>query len=163
MRPEWVPDIFVHEVSPIDTLSDDEVKLERVRRRDTRMWAFYVRYLEEAAGVHHDSVLLEGDIWPDTLALLKPLHRAVFLVDTSTPKKQAERLLQIRDSVGSDNNWMREWTDGRLQEWAHFNLLRSELYVRLCKKHQYPYFDIADGGMQVAETRAFEYLLSKKV
>lgn len=162
IKPEWAPDIFIHAMDPIEKLPGDAAKLERIRQRDKVLWSFLKSYTGHAGQVR-DSVLVEGDIWPDHISELQPDHRAVFLVDTSTPEIQAKHLIAIRDSDDNDNNWMKNWSDERLSEWAHFNLLRSRLYIELCQKHNYPIFDIADGGLQTAQDRAFEYLLDSAV
>ncbi len=162
LKPEWTPDIFVHEIDPIKKLSGDAAKLERLRRRDKAMWPFLMSYIGHTNQVR-DSVLVEGNIWPDAISQLEHHHRAAFMVDTSSPEIQAHHLITIRDSDMNENNWMKDWSDERLKEWAHFNLLRSRLYVELCQKYGYNFFDMADGGIQTAQDRAFEYLLSSEV
>lgn len=163
LKPEWEPDIFIDVINPINDRQSDGANVKRGRERDKVMWQFFVGYLKEAERISNDDVLLDGMLWPDFIAAFPLRHKAVFLVDTSPG--QAERLIKIRDSGGSDNNWMGEhrYSDDKIRGWVSFNIARSNLYIELCKKHNYQYFDIADAGMQVAETRAFEYLLSKKV
>lgn len=162
LKSEWKPDIFVHEVNPVKGLPNDAAKLNRLRKRDKAMWPFLRSYINHATQVR-DSVLVEGNIWPDTIDQVGLPHRAAFMVDTSSPDAQARRLIAIRNSDDNENNWMKDWSDERLKEWAHFNLLRSQLYVKLCQKHGYRFFDIADGEIQVAQDRAFEYLLGSAV
>lgn len=163
LKPEWEPDIFIDVVNPISDSQPDGVKVKRCRERDNALWQFFAGYFKEATRISHDDILLDGQIWPDFITAFPLKHEAVFLVDTSPD--QAERLIAIRNNPGSDHNWMNErhYSDDRIQKWVSFNIARSNLCIDLCKKYNYPYFDIADGGMQVAETRAFEYLLSKKV
>lgn len=163
LKPEWEPDIFIDVINPIRDQQSDEAKVKRGRERDNAMWQFFAGYLKEATHISDDDVLLDGMLWPDYIAAFPLQHRAVFLVDTSLG--QAERLIKIRDGGGSDNNWMGEhqYSDSKIHRWVSFNIARSNLCIELCKKYHYPYFDIADGGMQVAENRAFEYLLSKRV
>ena len=163
LKPEWEPDIFIDVINPIGDQGSDEAKVKRGRERDNAMWQFFAGYLKEAFHISNDDILLDGMLWPDFIAALPLKHRAVFLVDTSP--NQAERLIKIRDDGGSDNNWMDEhqYSDEKIRKWVSFDIARSRLYIDLCKKYGYHYFDINDGGMRVAETRAFEYLLSKKV
>lgn len=159
LKPEWMPDIFDHAVASVSTVTTMEAKIDRLRRRDEAMWQFYESYIKTAVfDAPHDDILLEGNIWPDFLELFSLPHKAVFLLDTSA--EQAERLAAIRGSSG-DNNWMREFTDEKLVEWAKFNAARSERYVGLCRQHGYPYFDIAKHGIEGAEQRAFEYLIGE--
>ena len=163
LKPEWEPDIFIDVVNPIGDKGSDEAKVKRGRERDNAMWQFFAGYLKEASHISDDDILLDGMLWPDFIAAFPMKHKAVFLVDTSPG--QAERLIKIRDDGGSDNNWMGEhqYSDERIRKWVSFSIARSNLYIELCKKYNYPYFDIADGGMQMAENCAFEHLLSKRV
>lgn len=163
LKPEWEPDIFIDVINPIRDHQPVEAMVKRGRERDNAMWQFFTGYLKEASRISSDDILLDGMLWPDFIAAFPLKHRAVFLVDTSPD--QAERLIKIRDDDGSENNWMGEhqYSDDRIRRWVNFDIARSQLYIDLCKKYNYPYFDIADGGMQVAENRAFEYLLSKRV
>lgn len=163
LKPEWEPDIFIDVINPIRDNQPDELKVKRGRERDNAMWQFFAGYLKEVVHISDDDVLLDGMLWPDFIAAFPLRHKAVFLVDTSP--NQAERLIKIRDDGGSDNNWMGEhqYSDDKIRKWVSFDIARSRLYISLCKKYNYPYFDIADGGMKVAEARAFEYLISKGV
>lgn len=144
-------------------MPDDNAKLKRLRRRDKAMWPFYESYINAAVHDLNDDTLLEGNVWPDYIKGSKLQFRVVFLVDTSAPEVQAAHLKAVRDSPHTANNWMRDWSDERLETWAHFNLLRSQLYVELCQKHTYKYFDISYGGIQRTQDQAFEYLLFKGV
>ncbi len=157
-----LPDIFDRTIASVkDSSNSIEAKIDRLRRRDEAMWQLYQAYITTAMqDAPRDDLLLEGNIWPDYLELLPYDHKAVFLIDTSPA--QVERLKTIRDSV-SDNNWMREYDDEKLQEWARFNAARSERYVQLCKKTGYTYFDIAKLGIEGAENAAFECLEAKVV
>lgn len=161
LRPEWLPDIFDHAVADVTQMHDIETRINRLRRRDEIMWQFYQSYLKTAqADAPHDDILLEGNIWPDFLELFSLKHEAVFLIDTSLA--QSERLISIRDSgTDSDNNWMQHFTDEKMIAWAAFNAARSQRYMTLCAEHHYRYFDIAELGIQQAETLAFEHLLKK--
>ena len=164
LKPEWEPDIFIDVVNPIRDNQPVEAKVKRGRERDNAMWQFFAGYLHEAHRISgEDDILLDGMLWPDFIAAFPLRHRAVFLVDTSP--EQAERLIAIRDSNSSDNNWMsaHHYSDRKIQKWVDFNIARSQLCIELCKKYNYRYFDINDGGMQVAETRAFEYIFSERV
>lgn len=163
LKPEWEPDIFTDVVNPVKDSQPDEVKVKRCRERDNVTWQFFVGYLKEATQISNDDILLDGQLWPDFVSGLQKRHEAVFLVDTSPD--QAERLIAIRNSPDSEHNWMRSghYSDERIRRWVSFSIARSQLCVELCKKYNYPYFDIADGGIQVAENRAFEYLISKRV
>jgi hypothetical protein len=163
LRPEWLPDIFDHAVANVTMLHGSRSHVDRLRRRDEAMWQFYQAYLETALlDAPDDDILLEGNIWPDFLELFSHEHRAVFLIDTSP--SQSERLIAIRDSgADSDNNWMQNFNDEKMTEWAAFNALRSQRYIQPCKESGYPYFDIAELGIGLAEERAFEYLLGKTV
>ena len=162
LKQSWLPDIFVHAVNPIRELKDSHAQVERVRARDQATWPFLARYIQEVAEQERDNLLLEGDIWPDSVVSLAIPHKAAFLVDTSSVISQARRLKAIRDGAGS-NNWMQHWSDKNLDDWAQFNLLRSQRYVQLCEETNGNYFDIADGGMQAAQDRAFDYLLKNAV
>lgn len=161
LRSEWIPDIFDHAVANVSQMHDIETRIDRLRRRDEIMWQFYQSYLVAAlADAPHDDILLEGNIWPDFLELFSLEHEAVFLIDTSIA--QSERLISIRDSgTDSDNNWMQDFTDEKMVAWAAFNAARSQRYVKLCSQHHYRYFDIAELGIQQAESQAFEHLLKK--
>lgn len=162
LKPEWEPDIFTDVINPVNDSQPDEIKVKRCRERDNAMWQFFTSYFKEVERISADDILLDGQLWPDYVAALPLRHEAIFLVDTSSD--QAERLIAIRDSNG-EHNWMKEkhYSDDRINRWVSFTIARSNLCIELCKKYNYPYFDIADGGMQVAENRAFEYLLSKRV
>jgi 2-phosphoglycerate kinase len=157
----WVPDIYEHDVASIKEMPNDDAAIDRLRRRDEKMWQFYHSYIrtavEDAPG---DDLLLEGNLWPDFLELFSLPHKAVFLIDTSP--QQVERLKTIQDS-GDNNNWMRNFTDERLGAWANFNAIRSERYAKLCKKHGYRYFDIASDGVGKVLDDAYEYLFEKVV
>jgi hypothetical protein len=161
LQPEWVPDLFDHSVDPVNAIHQPEAKVDRLRRRDTASWRFYQAYLAAAiADASTDDVLLEGDIWPDSLDTFALEHRAAFLIDTSA--NQVERLIAIRDANG-DNDWMRGFSDQKVAEWAEFNIIRSKRYVALCEQYGYRYFDIAESGAADAEQRAFEYLTQNAV
>jgi hypothetical protein len=161
LLPEWLPDLFDRKVDSVTAIHDPEAKVDRLRRRDAVMWQFYQAYIATAtADAPGDDVLLEGNLWPDSLDTFAPVHRAAFLIDTSA--SQVERLIAIRDANG-DNDWMREFSDQKLAEWAEFNIIRSRRYVALCDQYGYRYFDIAESGIADAEQRAFEYLTQNAV
>lgn len=161
LKPEWVPDIFDHNVASVSQATGTDAKIDRLRRRDEAMWQFYQSYIETAVDdAPNDDVLLEGNIWPDFLELFEQKHAAVFLIDTSP--LQYERLLNIRDG-DSDNNWMQSFSNEKMHEWAAFNARRSERYKELCQKHGYAFFDIATLGIEEAERQAFSHLLKKAV
>jgi hypothetical protein len=160
LKPEWLPDLFEHNVRPLEQMHIASEKVDRLKRRDKTMWIFYSEYLRTALGdAPHDDVLIEGNLWPDFTHSLGFSHKAVFLVDTSP--KQVERLIEIRDENG-DNDWMKQYSNEELGEWAKFNALRSERYVSLCEKYDYPYFDIAGLGIEEASEEAFVKLLSHR-
>ncbi len=160
LKPEWLPDLFEHKNDTIDHLRLPEEKIDRLRRRDKVSWEFYEAYLETAIGDAADeNVLIEGNLWPDFIHLLKLPHKAVFLIDTSP--NQVERLIQIRDANG-DNDWMENFSDEEMVKWATFNAKRGERYVKLCEKYDYLYFDIASLGMEQAADDAFHALLQKR-
>ena len=159
LKPEWLPDIYDHDVASVRRMPDNQSKVDRLRRRDEMMWQFYAAYIRAATcDTPQDDILLEGNIWPDFLESFTQPHKAVFLVDTSTD--QVERLRTIREG-NSDNNWMLGFTDERLVEWATFNVERSMRYVALCQEYGYPYFDIRELGVQGAQGAAASYLLEK--
>lgn len=161
LEPAWIPDIFDHAIANVSTQTNPEGKIDRLRRRDETMWQFYQSYIETAVeDTPGDDILLEGNIWPDFLELFKLKHEAVFLIDTSP--MQYERLLKIRDG-DSDNNWMQDFSDEKMHEWAEFNVRRSRRYVELCSKYDYAFFDIATTGIEEAEHLAFAHLLKKTV
>ncbi len=162
LKSEWLPDIFVGTIDPINAINDPSKKVDRLRKRDEAMWEFYEAYLKEAAISSSDDILIDGNFWPDYVHTLELPHVAVFLIDTSPA--QAARLISIRDG-DSDNNWMKahEFTDEKIVEWATFNALRSEKYIPLCKEYGYRYFDIAERGVERTVDEAFEYLLQKVV
>jgi 2-phosphoglycerate kinase len=161
LEPEWVPDIFDHAIADVSIAASPEAKINRLRRRDETMWQFYESYIQTAIDdAPTDDILIEGNIWPDFLELFELEHSAVFLIDTSP--QQYERLANIRNS-DSDNNWMQDFSDEKLREWAMFNAKRSERYAELCRKHDYTFFDIATLGTDEAERAAFSYLLKKAV
>lgn len=161
LKPEWEPDIFDHAVANIRGMHDNQTMIDRLRRRDEAMWQFYDAYFNTALRDEPESdMLLEGNLWPDYLELFDASHRAVFLIDTSP--EHYERIKTIRDS-DSSNNWMKEYSDDHLQAWAEFNQARSERYKQLCEGTNYPYFDIAEYGLEDSQQRAFEYLLQKSV
>lgn len=161
LRAAWMPDIFDHVVAPVAKMSSLTRQVDRLRRRDERMWQFYEGYIDSALEVTpHEDILIEGNIWPDFASSLRHTHRAAFLVDLSPADEQFERLVEIRDGDG-DNNWMSEFGDRQLKKWARFNLLRSQRYVQLCQQFGYPYFDISRHGIQYAQDHAYDYLLQK--
>jgi hypothetical protein len=161
LQPEWLPDLFDHKVDPVTVIHDPEAKVDRLRRRDIVMWQFYQAYMATAtADALGDDILLEGDVWPDSLGTFVLPHKAVFLIDTSP--NQVDRLTAIRDANG-DNDWMRGYSDRKLAEWAEFNIIRSKRYIALCEQYGYRYFDIAESGIADAEQRAFEYLTQNAV
>lgn len=163
LRPSWMPDIFDHLVAPIGSMSSAARQIDRLRRRDERMWQFYDGYIDaDVQASPHKDILIEGNIWPDFIAGLRHTHKAVFLVDLAPVIEQFERLKKIRDG-DDDNNWMeaREFSDHELKKWAKFNRLRSERYVQLCREHGYSYFDITQRGIGYAQDRAYVSLLQK--
>lgn len=157
LTPEWFPALFEHTIDPFNDFETAEMRVTRLRRRDEAMWGFYWRYAE-AAEKESDDLLIDGNLWPDFIHTLPGKHRAVFLVDTS--QDQAKRIIAIRDE-GGPNDWMREnhYTDEQIITWAKFNAMRSRLTIDLCKKYDYPYFDIKEHGMDDSQSRAFDYLL----
>ena len=162
LSPEWVPDIYDHDMAPVRDMPDNTAKIDRLRRRDEAMWQFFSAYIRTAMeDAPSDDILLEGNVWPDYLENFVYPHKAVFLIDTSP--NQVERLRQIRDDGGSDNNWMSHFTDDHLLDWARFNAERSLRYSQLCKQRGYVYFDIAELGIQGAEDAAAGYLLEKAI
>lgn len=158
LKPQWLPDLFEHDVDPLNSQPSDQKRVERLRRRDMVMWQFYKGYFEHSAHTSNDNIIIDGNIWPDSLATLSLNHRAVFVVDTSLDS-QAKRLMAIRDS-NQPNNWMKHhnYTNEKIEQWAAFNAERSCAYVTLCQTHQYVYFDIATLGIAGASAQAFEYL-----
>lgn len=163
LHPSWVPDIFDHVIAPIGAMSSATRQIDRLRRRDERMWQFYDGYIDaDLQASPHKDILIEGNIWPDFIAGLRHTHKAVFLVDLAPAEDQFERLQKIRDS-DDDNNWMktREFSDHALKKWAKFNRLRSERYVQLCRSYGYLYFDISQRGIGYAQDRAYVSLLQK--
>lgn len=163
LRVSWIPDIYDRIVAPVDKMSSVSRRVDRLRRRDERMWQFYEGYIDSALEASpREDILIEGNIWPDFASSLRHQYRAAFLVDLSPVDQQFERLKAIRDG-DDDNNWMndREFSDGKLAKWAKFNRLRSERYVQLCRGYNSPYFDIARHGIQHAQDRAYDYLLQK--
>ena len=164
LRPSWVPDIFDHVIAPIGAMCNATRQIDRLRRRDERMWQFYNGYIDaDLQASPHKDILIEGNVWPDFIADLRHAHRAAFLVDLASAEEQFERLRKIRDS-DDDNNWMktRDFNDRALRKWAKFNRLRSERYVQLCRDHSYPYFDISQRGIGYAQDRAYASLLQKQ-
>lgn len=161
LSPSWVPDIYDHLVAPINMMSSATRQIDRLRRRDERMWQFYEGYIDSALQASpHEDILIEGNIWPDFVSSLRHAHKAIFLVDLSPADEQFERLKRIRDS-DDDNNWMKDraFSDRELKRWAKFNRLRSERYVQLCRDYGYSYFDISQRGIGYAQDRAYESLL----
>jgi uridine kinase len=149
LRAAWMPDIFDHVVAPVAKMSSLARQVDRLRRRDERMWQFYKGYIDSALeATPHEDILIEGNIWPDFIAGLRHSHQAAFMVDISPADEQFERLKDIRDG-DEDNNWMSErgFTDRRLKKWAEFNLLRSQRYAQLCREFGYLYFDISHRGI----------------
>lgn len=165
LRAAWMPDIFDHVVAPVAKMSSLARQVDRLRRRDERMWQFYQGYIDSALeATPHEDVLIEGNIWPDFISGLRHTHRAAFMIDVSQADEQFERLKTIRDDHDSDNNnWMskRGFSDSQLKKWAKFNLLRSQRYMQLCREFGYPYFDISRHGIQYAQDQAYAYLLQK--
>ena len=161
LTPEWFPALFEHTIDPFNEFETDEMRITRLRRRDEAMWGFYWRYIE-AAETEGDNSLLDGNLWPDFIHTLPQAHKAVFLVDTS--RDQAERIIAIRDA-GGPNDWMREnhYTDGQIRKWANFNTLRSRLVIDLCRRYDYPFFDIREHGMSGTQALAFDYLLGRDI
>ena len=155
-RPEWLPDIFD---KLVDATAEDDPPAKRIarfRRGDMVVWNFLQQYFNSAkfAG---DDVLVDGPLWPSMLANYELDHRAVFLVDTS--ENHADRVIQIRDTA-EHGNWMKDekYTDTTIRKWAKLNVLRSEMMIDECKKYGYPYFDIAELGLDGSQQRASEYL-----
>ncbi|HET6747520.1 MAG TPA: hypothetical protein VFH06_05430 [Candidatus Saccharimonadales bacterium] len=159
LKPEWLPDLFEHSVKMIDHMHIPEEKIDRLRRRDKVAWSFYENYIKTAKeDAPDDDILIEGNLWPDFVHMLSFKHKAIFLIDTSP--NQLARLIEIRDANG-DNDWMKDFSDEKLKTWAEFNALRSQRYVELCQKYDYPYYDIAKLGIEDAADEAFHALLSK--
>jgi uridine kinase len=161
LKPAWVPDLYDYDVAHVG-IERAKAEVDRLRRRDEAMWQFYQAYLETAyEDAPNDDLLLEGNLWPDYMELFELPYYAVYLVDTSVDE-QAMRLAGIRDGL-SDNNWMQDFTDEKLREWAAFNALRSQRYCELCEANGARCFDIAELGIDGAQQQAFEYLLQKTV
>lgn len=155
LEKEWLPDLFFHTREIIYEDHAIETKITGARGRDAVIWKFIVPYIKEAIFTH-DDVLVEGTIWPDMLKNLDEEHRAVFLVDTD--ENHFERLMQIRENA-YHSNWMKDFPQERMVEFAKFNLARSEEYVRLCEKHGYKYFDVGKLGVAAAQEQALAELL----
>jgi 2-phosphoglycerate kinase len=163
LRPSWTPDIFDHVIAPIGSMSSATRQIDRLRRRDERMWQFYSGYIDaDLQASPHKDILIEGNIWPDFIADERYDHKAVFLIDLAPAEEQFERLRKIRDSE-DDNNWMkaRDFNDRALKKWAKFNRLRSQRYAQLCRENSYSYFDISQRGIGYAQDRAYAFLLQK--
>lgn len=156
-RPEWHPDLFEQVIDPYRESDPIKKRIDRLRRRDKVLWQFLAHYFEANDYQLGADILVNGLLWPDFISNLSFEHKAAFLVDTSPD--HAHRMIEIRDS-DAKNNWMhdRGYTDEKIVKWAEFNIGRSRRTIELCKKHNYPYFDIADGGIDQAQARAFEYL-----
>ena len=159
-QPEWLPDLFEHVVDPLNEDDTAATRIDRLRRRDKVLWRFLASYFAANDFQSDDNVLVDGALWPDFMAGLTLEHKAAFLVDTSPD--HAERIRKIRDDGTSKNNWMSErgYTDEKITRWAEFNKARSRRVIELCNEYGYPYFDIADGGIDQAQARALDYLLS---
>ena len=163
LTPEVLPAIYDHVVANVVKLENTEAKVDRLRRRDEAMWRFYSAFCDTMAfDAPKDDVLIEGSLWPDFLEGFSHSHKAVFLVDTSD-EAQYERIVKIRDDPTSDNNWMRDYDDERMKQWVKFNIVRSQHYIDQCQRYGYPYFDIADHGIEVAEEKALAYLQGNAV
>lgn len=158
--PEWLPDLFEHVVDPLDEDDAPQTRIDRLRRRDKVLWQFLTTYFEASDFQSDDDILVDGALWPDFMAGFEREHRAAFLVDTSPD--HVKRIMEIRDSI-TKNNWMseRKYTDEKIVRWADFNVARSRQVIELCNQYGYPFFDIADGGIDQAQARAFEYLLER--
>lgn len=158
-----MPDIFIDQVEkPSLTRDPHNVFIERLRRRDKAMWRFYRNYIEEACRISQDNILLDANLWPDFIIDLQLEHRAVFMLDTSD--NRAEWARHIRDTARPDeNNWMKErnYSDEKIELWAQFDVTRAKLMIEYCKKHDYPYFDLADHGISRAQELAKNYLLGQ--
>lgn len=156
--PEHVPEIFERSHTWAFHHSSDVEKIALLRVRDKKMWEFFSAYCAHIQTVSpNENVLIDGNIWPDHMHNTTLPHKVVFLVDTS--QNHANHLKKLRDTKDTDNNWMREYSDEKIEAWAKFNIARSQLYVELCKKYDYAYFDIADGGIEQAAERAYQYLV----
>lgn len=163
LHPDQLPEIFIHQKDSIHELPDNEAKLERIYRRDKAMWKFYEGYMFEVEERQHESLLLEGNLWPDLVSSLSYAYQAVFLIDSSPVDERVAFLTRLRDSKDTSNNWMRDFSDERMRDLAEFNLLRSQRYKSLCEEYKQSFFDIADEGIQAAHDRAFAALLKDAV
>lgn len=155
------PDIFIDDVEKPSLIKHThEEFIARLRRRDKVSWSFYRNYIEHAYRTSKDDILMDANLWPDYLPELKLVHSAVFMVDTSD--NRADWARYIRDNVGdNENNWMRDrgYTDEKIELWAKFDVARARRIIELCKKYNYPYFDLAEHGISRAQELAKDYLL----
>mgnify|MGYP002358888723 CR=1 FL=1 len=152
---EWYPNLFYHTQEIIYGNDAIDKKIEGARGRDAVVWKFLKPYLKEAIFTH-DDVLIEGTIWPDMLQELDDEYRAVFLVDTD--ENHFERLMHIRENA-EHSNWMKDFPEERMVEFAKFNIARSMEYIRQCDELGFPYYDIADFGIEKAQELAMKELI----
>lgn len=133
--------------------------LDLLRRRDRIIWKAAKAFIEAAVETG-DDVIIEGNLWPDFISELPAgLNcRTVFLIDTSP--RHADSLIKIARSPATDNNWMTDWSEDHLQNWATYNIARGRLIKRLAREHHQPVFDIADAGIAQAQADALAYLLA---
>ncbi|MFZ1301033.1 MAG: hypothetical protein WAQ27_00405 [Candidatus Microsaccharimonas sp.] len=140
--------------------------LERLVIRDRRLWPHIHKLATDIVTHHNESIIIDGALYPDFLAEL-PLevpYRFVVLVDTSSVDVQTERMIEIRDSASSSNNWQKDhsYTDDFLKEWTSLNRGRSLQYVEQAGVHGVKVFDVADYPSQTKmQEAALEWLLGE--
>lgn len=134
--------------------------IEQLRIRDAVIWRGIKKIIDSVIQ-HGDDIVVEGVIWPDYAAEVADQYslKAAFIVDTHLDD-HATRITQLAAADDTDNNWMKNWDQDRLTNWAAYNVARSQRVAELAVEHCFPVYDIADGGISHAQDRALQYLIS---
>lgn len=152
-----IPVEFCQKIFPeINSTNSGKNWLNEIINRDTTYWEFLKNFIEDSIlSTKTDDVLIEGNIWPNFLFNWNKKHTAVFLLDTSD--KRSNFLKDIRNLSDTQNNWMKDYSDERIENWVKKDNLRNLKLLEECKKYNYTYFDRAIYSIEEMQNLAVKY------
>lgn len=153
-------DLAALQLRPKESEYTPDQWIEQLRTRDAVIWRGIKEVIANVTE-HGEDIVVEGTIWPDYAAELAGQYslKAAFVIDTDV-NAHASRLVDLAAADDTDNNWMRNWDQNRLTNWAVYNVARSQRIAELAIEYGFLAFDIADGGISDAQEQATQYLVS---
>ncbi|MGC1176862.1 MAG: hypothetical protein WA843_02230, partial [Candidatus Saccharimonadales bacterium] len=153
-------DLEALQLRPRESDHTQEEWITELRKRDTIIWRG-IREIIADVDQHGEDIVAEGNIWPDFAAKIAGSYalRAAFIIDTNVAE-HTSRLHELARADDTNNNWMRDWDEDRLNKWAPYNVARSLRIAELAEVYGFPVFDIADNGITAAQIKAASYLLA---